>query len=399
MRSARVLMVLLLITGIACRRTQKKIIGVVPQGQSHIFWQSIHAGALAAGAESGVEVEWNGPPNEGDPDSEIKVVDAMINRRLDAICLAPADEDAMVGVVERAAREKIPVIIFDTGVDTDAYVSRVATDNYGAGEIAARRMGVILRGKGRVVMLAVQPGIASSMAREQGFEDAIHREFPGIRIVDKRYGMADFAKSLAVAENMLTAYPELDGLFASNESSTVGAAQALKARPGKLKMVGFDWSPTLAADLRAGLIDSLVVQDPFQIGYQSVQAAVLKLRGGTPRKIVDLPARLVTLANLNDPAIQQRINPPLERYLPGFTAAASEARWSSSTAPRSCGIRCSRGSPRQHPSRRSKRRTPRPRIASLPVRRFRGWRRPTVRSPARRGRCPQPPPSPSALPT
>src|SRR5579885_2152236 len=183
MRSARVLMVLLLITGIACRRTQKKIIGVVPQGQSHIFWQSIHAGALAAGAESGVEVEWNGPPNEGDPDSEIKVVDAMINRRLDAICLAPADEDAMVGVVERAAREKIPVIIFDTGVDTDAYVSRVATDNYGAGEIAARRMGVILRGKGRVVMLAVQPGIASSMAREQGFEDAIHREFPGTRIV------------------------------------------------------------------------------------------------------------------------------------------------------------------------------------------------------------------------
>ncbi len=319
-------MVLLLITGIACRRTQKKIIGVVPQGQSHIFWQSIHAGALAAAAESGVEVEWNGPPNEGDPDSEIKVVDAMINRRLDAICLAPADEDAMVGVVERAAREKIPVIIFDTGVDTDAYVSRVATDNYGAGEIAARRMGVILRGKGRVVMLAVQPGIASSMAREQGFEDAIHREFPGIRIVDKRYGMADFAKSLAVAENMLTAYPELDGLFASNESSTVGAAQALKARPGKLKMVGFDWSPTLAADLRAGLIDSLVVQDPFQIGYQSMQAAVLKLRGGTPRKIVDLPARLVTLANLNDPAIQQRINPPLERYLPGFTAAGSEAR-------------------------------------------------------------------------
>ncbi|HWB99702.1 MAG TPA: substrate-binding domain-containing protein [Bryobacteraceae bacterium] len=315
MRPSKVLVALLLLALSACQRSHKKIIGVVPQGQSHVFWQSIHAGAVAAAQEAGVEVEWNGPPNEADPSAEIKIIESMINRRLDAICLAPADRDAMVGIVERAARQKIPVIIFDTGVSTEAYVSRIATDNYGAGRIAARRMGSILKGKGKVVMVAVEPGIASSTAREQGFEETLRRQFPRIEVVDKRYGMADFAKSLTVAENMLTAHPDLDGLFASNESSTVGAAQALKSRPGALKMVGFDWSPTLAADLENGLIDSLVVQDPFQIGYQSVKAAVLKLNGGTPAKTIDLPAVLVTKSNLNDPAVVQRIRPPLEKYL------------------------------------------------------------------------------------
>src|SRR5579871_2929814 len=163
-------LIVLVAAGTACQRQQKKIIGVVPQGQSHVFWQSIHAGAVAAARESNVEVAWNGPPQEGDSAAEIQIVDAMINRRLDAICVAPADKNALVGVVERAGREKIPVIIFDTGVETESYVSRVATDNYGAGQMAARRMAGLLDGKGKVVMVAAMPGVASSMAREQGFE-------------------------------------------------------------------------------------------------------------------------------------------------------------------------------------------------------------------------------------
>jgi ribose transport system substrate-binding protein len=176
-------------------------------------------------------------------------------------------------------------------------------------------MGQILNGKGKIVEVAVAPGIASTMAREQGFEEAIHKDFPGIEIIDKRYGMADFAKSLEVAENMLTAHPDLAGLFASNESSTVGAAQALKGRTGKIKMVGFDWNPTLADGLKSGLIDSLVAQDPFRIGYDSVKAAVDKLNGGTPQKIQNLPALLVTKDNLDDPAVQKQLNPDLDKYL------------------------------------------------------------------------------------
>lgn len=313
--SRRAFLALAAAAGAGCRRSGKKVIGVVPQGQSHIFWQSIHAGAVAASREFGVDVIWNGPPNEGDFNGQLKVLDAMINRRVDALAFAPADRNAMVGVVERATREKIPVVVFDTGIETDLYVAHIATDNYGAGVMAARRMGQILNGKGNIVMVAVQPGIASTMAREQGFEDTIRKDFPGIRILDKRYGQADFAKSLQVTENMLTAHPSLDGIFASNESSTVGAAQALRPRQGKIKMVGFDWSPTLGESLKSGVIDSLVVQDPFRIGYQTVKSAVEKINGGTPEKVQSLPPLLVTLENLNDPAVQKQLNPDLSKYL------------------------------------------------------------------------------------
>jgi ribose transport system substrate-binding protein len=220
----------------------------------------------------------------------------------------------MVSVVERSVRDGIPVVIADTDVDTPVYTARVATDNYAAGCLAAERMARILNGRGKVVIVAVQPGIASSMAREQGFEDTIKKS-PGIQIVDKRYGQADFAKSLQAAENMLTAHPDLNGMFASNESSTVGAVQALKGRPGNVKMVGFDWSPVLAEALQSGLVDSLVVQDPFRIGYDSVKAAVEKINGGTPRKIQDLPPLLVTKENLSDPDVQKRLNPDLKKYL------------------------------------------------------------------------------------
>jgi ribose transport system substrate-binding protein len=239
----------------------------------------------------------------------------MINRHLDAIAVSPIDRKSMVGVVERAVRENIPVIIFDTGVDTNVFTSRIATDNYAAGRLAADRMGNILSGKGRVVMVATTPGSASTTARELGFEEKIAQDFPDIKIMDKRFGMSDFAKSLAVAENMLTAFPNLDGLFASNETSSVGAAQAIKARKSKVKMVGFDASPTLVEDLKAGVIDALVAQHPFKMGFETVQAAVKKLNGGTPEKIQNLAARLVTRENLNDPEIQAQVNPDLKKYL------------------------------------------------------------------------------------
>ncbi|MCL4853059.1 MAG: substrate-binding domain-containing protein [Bryobacteraceae bacterium] len=307
---------LLLLFGDGCNRSENKIIGVVPKGRAHLFWQSVHAGAVKAAREAEVEVTWNGPPTETDYNVQLQIVDSMINRRVDAIVLAPIDRKVLVSVVERASAQGIPVVIFDSPIDTENFVAQVATNNYAAGEMAAERMGEILKGKGEVVMVAVQPGAASTMDREKGFEDTIQKKFPGIRIIDKRYGMADFAKSLAVTENMLTAHPGLDGLFASNESIAVGAAQALKGRPGtKVKMVGFDWSPTLLEDVKAGVIDSLVVQDPFRMGYDSVKAALEKLNGGTPGKIQDLPPRLVTRENLNDPDIQQQLNPDLKKYL------------------------------------------------------------------------------------
>src|SRR5277367_5343655 len=106
----------------ACNRDKKRVIAVIPKGNAHLFWQSVHAGAVSTSRETGVEIIWNGPASETDYTGQLKVVDAM--------CLAPIDSKAMVGVVERAAAEGIPVIIFDSGIDTDKFVAQVATDNY-----------------------------------------------------------------------------------------------------------------------------------------------------------------------------------------------------------------------------------------------------------------------------
>ncbi len=298
-----------------CNRTQKRTIAVIPKGTAQQYWQSVHAGAIKAARESNVEIVWNGTATETDYNGQIQIVDAMINRRVDAIAVAPIDRKVIVSVVERAAREKVPVIIFDSGIDTEQFVSQVATDNYAAGVLGAERVGQLLNGKGTVAMVKVQPGGGSTMAREDGFKAKMGSSFPGIKIVAEQYGWADYAKSLSATENILTAHPGLDAIFASNETSTVGAARALKGRKTTVKLVGFDWSPALADDLKAGLIDSLVVQDPFRMGYESVQSAVAHLDGKPVQKMNNMAAKLVNRDNLNTPDVQARINPDIKKYL------------------------------------------------------------------------------------
>ena len=306
-----------LLLALSCNRSNKKRIGVVPKAVAHVFWQSVHAGALAAGQEADVEIEWKGPPTETEFARQIEIVDSMINARVDGIVLAPTEATSLVGVVERAAKEGIPLAIFDSGINTEEYVSFVATNNYNAGVLAAEQMGEILNGSGKIIIVKMVPGSSSTMEREKGFEDTLAAKFPGIEIVDWKYCMSDRAKALAVTENMLTAHPEAEALFASAEPATVGAAQALKSRElsGKVKMVGFDSSDTIEKDLREGVIDSLVVQDPFNIGYTAVKAVLDKLNGQTPQKRIDSPAAVVTLANIDTPEIDKLLHPDLGKYL------------------------------------------------------------------------------------
>lgn len=310
-----VLLVLLLLTGLlaGCHRSSQKVIAVVPKGQAHIFWQSVHAGAEAAGKEFGVQILWNGPATETEYARQIEIVENFINRRVDGIVLAPTERVALVSVVERAKKQGIPVSIFDSGLDSQDYVSFVATDNYAGGQIAARRLGQLLAGKGKVAIIAVIPGSASTTDRERGFEETVQKEFPGIQVVAKQYGMSDRARSLAVSEDILTAHPELDGVFASNESSAVGAAQALKSRNlgNKVRLVGFDSSPSLIDDLKSGTIDSLVVQNPYRMGYEAVKTIVERLEQKNPPKRIDSGATLVTRDNMNTPDVQKLLNPPL----------------------------------------------------------------------------------------
>ncbi len=303
----------------ACNKRQRPLYAVIPKGQAHIFWQTVHAGATAAAAEAGVDIDWNGPATESDFARQIAITDDFINRHVDGILLAPTDRDALAPAIHRAARAGIPLSIFDSGANTDNYISFVATDNYGGGAMGARRLAEILHGKGSVAMIAVMPGGASTLAREQGFTETLAKEFPNVKLVASQYGMSDRARSLTVSEDILTAHPGLDGIFASNESSTIGAAQAIKERglAGKVKLVGFDSSPSLADDLRAGSIDSLVLQDPFTIGYEGMKTLLDHHAGRTPAKKIALPPTLVTHENLDDPKIQELLNPDIARYLKG----------------------------------------------------------------------------------
>src|SRR5205823_3554626 len=155
------------------------------------------------------------------------------------------------------------------------------------------------------------------MDRESGFKDAVAKEFPALRIAAQQYSMSDRAKGMAVTENILTAHPQLDGLFASSEPSSVGTSQAVKSRGlvGKIKFVGFDSSEGLVEDLKAGVIDALVAQDPFKMGFEAVRAVTDKLNGKTPEKKIDLSGAVITRADLDKPEIKALLHPDLEKYL------------------------------------------------------------------------------------
>lgn len=315
--SACALFPFLLIFAASCNRTHKTTVAVIPKATGDLFWESVHAGAVKSGGENQVDIVWDGPPAETDIAGEMKIVETMINRQVDAIALAPSDRSAFKIVVNRAAAAHIPVVIYDSGIDAENYTSFVATDNHLGGAMAADRMGEILNGKGKVVMVKTVPGGASTTAREDGFREELKAKFPAIQILDERFGMASIAVSLGVTENMLTAHPDLDGIFASNESGSAGASQALKGRKGKIKLVGFDSSPLLVDQLRAGVITSLVIQDPFRMGQTAVEQAVKAIRNQQTEKKIFLSPRLIDLKNIDDPTVQAQLKPDLERYLKG----------------------------------------------------------------------------------
>lgn len=290
-------------------------IAVVPKGTTHDFWNAVHAGAERAAAEEGVEIFWTGPDREGDRERQVQIVEDFIVRRVSAIVLAPGDSRALVPVVERARDAAIPVVVIDSGIDTDAIASFVATDNREGGAIAARHMGKALSGRGRVAVIKYMAGSASTTAREQGFMETLRAEFPEIEVVEDRYGMDTVESALAAAEDVLTRHTELDGIFACNESTARGTLRALESqgRAGSVRMVGFDSSEPLLEGLRSGHIDALVVQDPFRMGYDGVRTAVAVLDGREVPRRIDTGVHLVTRENLESAEVRALLDPGSHR--------------------------------------------------------------------------------------
>jgi ribose transport system substrate-binding protein len=278
-----------------CQTNRKKTIAVIPKGTSHQFWVSVENGAKKAGQELNVNIVWSGPPQETEYGRQLEILEAMITRRVDGIAVAATERKVLNQAIDNAAQAGIPVTVFDSGVETQNYVSFVATDNYEAGKMGARELGKLLNGKGQVAMLMNIPGSVSTVDRERGFTDAIAKEFPGIKIVATQFGMSDRAKAMNAAENILTAHHDLDGFFASSEPSSVGISQALKGRhlAGKVKFVAFDSSESMIEDMKGGVINAMVVQDPEKMGYEAVRTVVDKLNGKTPPKRIDLEAKVL----------------------------------------------------------------------------------------------------------
>ena len=289
---------------------------MVPKGANHIFWQTVHAGAIKAALESGYRVEWNAPALEIDSSRQIEIVESMVNRKLAGIVLAPVDRKALVSVVERAGREGIPVSIFDSAIDTPKRLCYVATNNTEGGRIAARRLGELLSGKGKVAIIGFMAGSGATMEREEGFQDELKQKFPGIQMVGLFFGMADRAKAMAATENVLSAHPDLAGLFADNESSSSGAVQALKSRNARgVRLVAFDSSEQLVRDCRDGWIDSLVVQDPFKMGYESTKAVAMHVAGQAISTHIDSGVRLILPEQLEQPEVRQFLFPDIQSWL------------------------------------------------------------------------------------
>jgi ribose transport system substrate-binding protein len=298
-------------------------IGVIPKGTTHEFWKSIHAGAVKASREMKVDIIWKGPLREDDRDAQISVMEDFISRGVNGIVLAPLDDIALRGPVTNATRAGIPVVIIDSDLKGEDFVSFAATDNYLGGKMGAQELIRLLTGKGRVIMLRVLEGSASTDNRERGFLDVMSSA-PGITVVSaNQYGGATVETAYRASENLLAPLKDargmltIDGIFTPNESTTFGMLRALQdgGVAGKVFFVGFDSSPKLVEALRNKQLHALVLQNPMAMGYLGVKAAVAHLRGEKVEKRIDTGVTLVTGTNMDQPEIKELIQPDLARWL------------------------------------------------------------------------------------
>ena len=274
---------------------------VIPKSVGFDFWNSVRTGAEQAAAElDGVEVIWKGMHDETDIAGQVGLVESFINQDVDAIVIAAADSRGLVPVLERAVAAGIVVITIDSNTDPQVSRSFIATDNEGAAARAADLIAEALGESGRVALIPYIAGASTSNAREQGFRGQLARH-DGMQLVATQYSNSDYEQAMSVTEDILTAHPQLDAIFAANEPSVLGAARALRARgvEGDVVLVGFDASPQQLEGLRDGAIHALIVQNPYRMGYEGVKQAYAAVNGEAVPERIDSGSRVVTRENLD----------------------------------------------------------------------------------------------------
>jgi ribose transport system substrate-binding protein len=282
---------------------------VIVKATNSQYWQYVFAGARKAVADMGAQGSYLGASAESDIAGQISITEDAISRHPAALIIAPTAAKPLVAPIERATSAGIPVIVIDSSVETTKYASFLATDNEAAGRLAADQLAAFIKqtkgsAAGKVAYLTALPGVGSLTARDKGFTEELQK-FPGLKVVDHRYGNNDAAQSLNNTTDILTKNPDLAGIFADNNMMGDGAGRALqeKSLAGKVALVAFDTDDQELAFLKSGVIDALIVQDPYMMGYAGVMYGIMAHYGAALPKALDTGVYAVTKANMASPQI------------------------------------------------------------------------------------------------
>jgi len=305
---ASIVLMTLLIAGCSGGKSSsgKPYIAIVSKGFQHQFWQAVAAGAEQAAEDYDVEITFEGPETEAMVDKQLEMVQAALDKKPAALCLAALDSKALIPLLERAEKEGIPVIGFDSGVDSDIPLSTAATDNIAAAALAADKMVELIGGSGEIAVIVHDQTSRTGIDRRDGFVNRIEEKYPDVTIVDIQYGAGDQLKSTDIAKAIIQAHPDLKGFFGANEGSIIGVLNAAKelGKEGDLVIIGYDSGQQQMDAIRSGVEAGAITQDPIGIGYKCVEAAVKALNGETLPTTIDTGFHWYDASNIDDDDIQ-----------------------------------------------------------------------------------------------
>jgi ribose transport system substrate-binding protein len=291
-------------------------LAVVPKAVGFDFWDSVRKGAeCAASKMTDVKVQWDGVTAETDVTGQVNLLQNFLTRQVDGLVYAATDAKVLTQVTQDALSRNVPVINIDSGTNPQPHnVPLFATDNVAAARKAADLLADALGpGDHRVAFIPFQPGTMTNDQRTTGFKEGLAKH-PNLTLVAEQSSNSDPNTALSVTENILTANPDLDGIFVANEAGVVGATNALNqaGKAGKIKLIGWDASPDEIKGVTSGAITALVVQNPFRMGFDSVNAMVKTVRTGQVSSNEDTGVTFVTQQNVNDPQVQAILKPSCE---------------------------------------------------------------------------------------
>ncbi|MER0236532.1 ABC transporter substrate-binding protein [Fulvimarina sp. MAC8] len=279
-------------------------IPVISKGYQHQFWQAVNKGAKQAGEEFGVTVNFEGPDNESQVDKQLDMLSAALATNPSAIGFAALDSQAAIPLLRRAQEAGIPIVAFDSGVESDIPVTTAATDNVAAAALAADKMAELIGDSGKVAVVAHDQTSRTGIDRRDGFVNRMEEAHPDIEIVAIEYGGGDHLQSTEITKSLLTANPDLNGIFGTNEGSAIGVVNGVRESGAEnITIVGYDSGKAQTDAIRDGTMAGAITQNPVGIGYETVKAAVAAANGEDVPANIDTGFYWYDQSNIDDPKI------------------------------------------------------------------------------------------------